>query len=125
MLCCFCKNLLKHNRTTSGTAHLHDHVTHCSQNPGNRPSRKSKSRPLTAFLKTSQQLSQPDQEKLLDASIECIAPDIRPFKATEDPVFKCMADCLVQLGAKYGHFDGIMPCHPGTLLNDMLFKRQM
>ena len=29
VLCSFCKSALKHNRTTSGTTHLRDHVTHC------------------------------------------------------------------------------------------------
>ena len=35
VLCCLCKYPLKHNRITSGNTHLHDHVTHCSQNPSN------------------------------------------------------------------------------------------
>ena len=82
VLCCFCKNPLKHNRSTSGTTHLRDHLTHCSENPVNQYSQKATtSRPITAFFKSTQKLSQLDKKKLLDASVTFIAKDIRPFKA--------------------------------------------
>ena len=104
--CCFCKNPLKHNRSTSGTTHLRDHLTHCSKNPVNQHSQKATtSRPITAFFKSTQKLSQLDKKKLLDASVTFIAKNIRPFKAIGDHGFKNMAKCLVQLGAKYGNFD--------------------
>ena len=86
-------------------------------------SNQTTSRPITAFFKTLQQLSQSDQKKLLDASTEYIVRDIRSFKAVEDPGFGNMADSLVQLDAKYRHFVVNKACHPSTLLNDMLFKR--
>ena len=101
----FSKNALKHNRTTSGTTHLRDHMTHCLKNPSNQHSHWTTSRPITAFFKTPLQLSQSDQKKLLDASIKYIACNIWLFKAVEDPGFRNMADCLVQLDAKYGRFD--------------------
>ena len=95
-----------HYRSTSGTTHLRDHLTHCSENPVNQHSQKATtSRPITAFFKSTQKLSQLDKKKLLDASVTFIAKDIRPFKAIEDHGFKNMAKCLVQLGAKYGNFD--------------------
>ena len=50
-------------------------------------------------------LSQSDKKKLLNASVEYIAQDIRPFKAIENPGFLKLADCLVCLGAQYGNFD--------------------
>ena len=106
VLCCFCKNTLKHNRTTSGTTHLRDHVAHCLKNPSNQlDSRQTTSRPIDAFFKTPKQLSQSDQKKLLDALIVYIARDIRPFNVIEDPGFRNMAACFVSLGTKCGRFD--------------------
>ena len=80
-------------------------MTHCLENPSSQHSRQTTSRPITAYFKTPQQLSQSDQKKLVDAVIEYIALDITLFKAVEDPGFRNMADCLVQLGAKYGRYD--------------------
>ena len=108
VLCSFCKSALKHNRTTSGTTHLRDHVTHCLKNPSrpNKLNHPSTSKPITAFFEAPvARLSQSDKKKLLNASVEYIAQDISPFKAIEDPGFLKLADCLVRLGAQYGNFD--------------------
>ena len=89
LLCYFCKNALKNNRAINGTTHLRDYMTHCLENPSSQHSRQTTSKPITAYFKTPQQLSQSDQKKLVDASIEYIARDIRPFKAVEDPGLLC------------------------------------
>ena len=75
VLCSFCKSALKHNRTTSGTTHLRDHVTHCLKNPSrpNKLNHPSTSKPITAFFEAPvTQLSQSDKKKLLNASVNIL-----------------------------------------------------
>ena len=60
---------------------------------------------VSSFFKSDPKLSQSDKKKLINASVQDISKDLRPFKAIEDPGFKNVAECLVGLGAKYGKFD--------------------
>ena len=54
VLCNYCKNALKHNKSTSGTSHLQDRLTHCVTSSKNE---KLKQIPVTSYFRSTRTLS--------------------------------------------------------------------
>ena len=74
VLCKHCKKSLKHDRMTSGTTHLHEHFKiSCEKKPNKQ---KHQQPSISSFLKSDPKLSQSDQKKLINASVQYISKNL-------------------------------------------------
>ena len=77
IICKTCKQALNHNKSTSGTTHLNDHLKQCKYNAKISPK-------VTAyFSKSDMSLSKVIKDTVLNSSIAFVVSDVRPLSAVE------------------------------------------
>ena len=72
-----CKQALKHNKSTSGTTYLNDHLKRCKYNA------KIFSKVTAYFSKSDMSLSKVIKDTVLNSSVAFVVSDVRPLSAVE------------------------------------------
>jgi len=54
-------------------------------------------------------------QKVLEASVQYIAKDLRPYKAIEDDGIQVLANSLIEIGARFGKVKAKDVLHQETL----------
>ena len=94
-----CKQALKHNKSTSGTTHLNDHLKCCKCNTKISPK-------VTAyFSKSHMSLSKVLKDTVLNSSVAFVVSDVRPLSAMEGDGLVQFANAMIKVGATHGIVD--------------------
>ena len=94
-----CKQALKHNKSTSGTTHLNDHLKQCKYNAKISPK-------VTAyFSKCDMSLSKVIKDTVLNSSVAFVVSDVRPLSAVEGDGLIQFANAMIKVGVTRGIVD--------------------
>ena len=94
-----CKQALKHNKSTSGTTHLNDHLKRCKYNA------KISLKVTAYFSKSDMSLSKIIKDTVLNSSVAFVVSDVRPLSAMEGDGLVQFANAMIKLGATHGIVD--------------------
>ena len=94
VICKTCKQALKHNKSTSGTTHLNDHLKRCKYNA------KISLKVTVYFSMSDMSFSKVIKDTVINSSVAFVVSDVRPLSAVE-------GDGLIQF-AKVGATHGIV-----------------
>ena len=99
VICKTFKQALKHNKSTSGTTHLNDHLKQCKYHAKISPK-------VTAyFSKSDMSLSKVIKKTMLNNSVAFVVSDVRPVSAVEGDGLIQFANAMIKVGATYGIVD--------------------
>ena len=99
VICKTCKQALKHNKFTSGTTHLNDHLKQCKYNAKISPK-------VTAyFSKCDTSLSKVTKTTVLNSSVAFVVLDVRPLSAVEGDGLIQFSNTMIKVGATHGIVD--------------------
>ena len=99
VICKTCMQALKHNKSTSGTTHLNDHLKRCKYNSKISPK-------VTAYCsKSDMSLSKVIKNTVLNSSVAFVASDVRPLSAVESDGLIQFANAMIKVGATYSIVD--------------------
>ena len=98
VICKTCKQALKHNRSTSGTTHLNDHLKRYQYNA------KISLKVTAYFSKSDMSLSKVIKDTVLDSSVAFVS-DVRPLRAAEGDGLIQFANAMIKVGATHGIVD--------------------
>ena len=94
-----CKQAFKHNKSTSGTTHLNDHLKRCKYNAKISPK-------VTAyFSKSDTSLSKVIKDPMLNSSVASDVSDVRPLSAVEGDGLIQFSNAMIKVGATHGITD--------------------
>ena len=99
VICKTCKQALKHNKLTSGTTHLNDHLKRCKYNAKISP------KVIAYFSKSDMSLSKVIKDSMLNSSVAFVVSDVRPFSAVEGDGLIQFANAMIKVGATHGIVD--------------------
>ena len=94
-----CKQALKHNKSTSGTTHLNDHLKQCKYNA------KISSKVTAYFSKSDMSLSKVIKDTVLNSLVAFVVSDVRPLSAVEGDGLIQFANAMIKVGATHGIVD--------------------
>ena len=99
VICTTCKQAFKHNKSTSGTTHLNDHLKRCKYNAKISPE-------VTAyFSRSDMSLSKVIKDPILNSSIALAVSDVRPLSAVEGDGLIQFSNAMIKVGATHGIVD--------------------
>ena len=99
VICKTCKQALKHNKLTSGTTHLRDHLKRCKYNA------KISLKVTAYFSKSDMSLSKVIKDTVLNSSVAFVVSDVRPLSAVEGDGIIQFANAMIKVGATHGIVD--------------------
>ena len=96
IICKIFKQALKHNKLTSGTTHLNEHLKQCKYNAKISPK-------VTAyFSKSDMSLSKVIKDTMINSSIAFVVSDVRSLSAVEGFGLIQFANAMIKVGATHG-----------------------
>ena len=108
--CQQCKTLFKHDKAKSGTTHLNLHLKRCKMaEKSDGQGTSGIQTKMSSFCGKTSPLPGSAKFKVVDACVEFVAADLRPFKSVEGQSFAKLAQTCFELGAKYGNTCGKLP----------------
>ena len=99
VICKTCKQALKHNKSTSETTHLNDHLKRCKYNAKISP------KATAYFSKSDMSLLKIIKDTVLNSSIAFVVSDVRPLSAVKGDGLIQFANAMIKVGATHGIVD--------------------
>ena len=99
VICKACKQALIHNKSTSGTTHLNNHLKRCKYNAKISP------KVIAYFGKFDMSLSKVIKDTVLNSSVAFVVSNVRPLSAVEGDGLIQFANAMIKVGATQGIVD--------------------
>lgn len=113
VMCKICNKQLKHDRNTSGTTHLRNHLRKCKL-------KLSQEKKFRSFFQRTRELPASTKDKLCDAVVSFVAEDLRPLSAVEGKGFLKLVNTCIEIGCQFGKVDAV-----GSLPSRHTVKRRL